>query len=91
MVVTKPCRRVLLLVNPIGGKGKSRAIVKEKVMPILEAAGCIVDLRGMPHSASFVTSTDFRDQVQRACPGYRQRGRRETLRVSFDHSIHDEC
>lgn len=32
--------------NPIGGKGKSKKVVKETVMPILEAAGCKVDVRG---------------------------------------------
>ena len=42
----KPFRRVLLLVNPVGGKGKARSIVKDKVLPFLEAAGCQVDLKG---------------------------------------------
>lgn len=42
----KPFRRVLLLVNPVGGKGKGRAIVKDQVLPLLEAAGCIVDVQG---------------------------------------------
>jgi sphingosine kinase len=34
------------LVNPVGGKGKARAIVRDSVRPILEAAGCIVDMKG---------------------------------------------
>ena len=42
---TKPLRRVLLLVNPIGGKGKSRQIVKSTVLPILHAAGCHVEVK----------------------------------------------
>lgn len=42
----KPGRRVLVLVNPVGGKGKAKAVVKETVMPILEAAGCHVELIG---------------------------------------------
>ena len=42
----KPFRRVLLLVNPAGGKGKARATVKDIVIPVLEAAGCVVDMRG---------------------------------------------
>jgi diacylglycerol kinase family enzyme len=37
---------VLLLVNPVSGKGKGKAIVREQVLPLLEAAGCIVDLKG---------------------------------------------
>jgi len=36
----------LLLVNPVAGKGKARAITREITLPILEAAGCIVELRG---------------------------------------------
>lgn len=42
----KPFRRVLLLVNPVGGKGKGKAIVSDSVLPLLEAAGCIVDIKG---------------------------------------------
>jgi len=42
----KPFRRVLVLVNPIGGKGKGRAVVRETVMPILEAAGCAIKIMG---------------------------------------------
>ncbi|CAK9780726.1 unnamed protein product [Cutaneotrichosporon oleaginosum] len=43
--VTKPYRRVLLLVNPVGGKGKGMVIAKHTIIPILEAAGCKVDMR----------------------------------------------
>lgn len=43
---SKPFRKVLLLVNPVGGKGKARAIVKDTVVPLLEAAGCLVELIG---------------------------------------------
>jgi sphingosine kinase len=35
-----------VLVNPVGGKGKARGIVKETVLPILEAAGCTVTMMG---------------------------------------------
>ncbi|KAK8858569.1 hypothetical protein IAR55_002798 [Kwoniella newhampshirensis] len=45
----KPFRRVLLLVNPVGGKGKAKSIVHDAVMPILEAAGCVVDKRETTH------------------------------------------
>ena len=38
---------MLVLVNPIGGKGKGKAISRETVIPILEAAGCQIDVRGM--------------------------------------------
>ncbi|WVR06330.1 hypothetical protein IAU60_003361 [Kwoniella sp. DSM 27419] len=42
-------KRVLLLVNPVGGKGKAKSIVHNTVIPILEAAGCQVDLRETTH------------------------------------------
>jgi len=42
----KPFRRVLLLVNPVGGKGKAKATVRDVVVPILEAAGCVIELKG---------------------------------------------
>ncbi|WWD18462.1 hypothetical protein CI109_102914 [Kwoniella shandongensis] len=45
----KPFRKVLLLVNPVGGKGKAKSIVHETVLPILEAAGCVVDMRVTTH------------------------------------------
>ena len=43
----KPFRRVLVLVNPVGGKGKAKAIVRDTVLALLEAAGCVVETRGM--------------------------------------------
>ncbi|OCF42065.1 D-erythro-sphingosine kinase [Kwoniella heveanensis CBS 569] len=45
----KPGKRVLLLVNPVGGKGKAKSIVHNTVVPILQAAGCNVDLRETKH------------------------------------------
>lgn len=47
--VTAPCRRVLLLLNPVGGKGKAKQLVAKEVVPVLEAAGCKVDLRETTH------------------------------------------
>jgi sphingosine kinase len=44
-----PRKRVLVLVNPVGGKGKARSIVKETVLPIFEAAGCAVTMMGESH------------------------------------------
>jgi hypothetical protein len=38
---------VLLLVNPFGGKGKAKSICKETVLPILEGAGCKLDVKGV--------------------------------------------
>jgi sphingosine kinase len=43
----KPFRRVLLLVNPFGGKGKAKSICKETALPILEGAGCKLDVKGV--------------------------------------------
>jgi sphingosine kinase len=40
-------RRVALLLNPIGGKGKARQLVKTIALPILEAAGLKVEVYGM--------------------------------------------
>ncbi|WVF69189.1 hypothetical protein IAT40_003964 [Kwoniella sp. CBS 6097] len=45
----KPGKKVLLLVNPVGGKGKAKSIVHNTVVPILQAAGCEVDLRETKH------------------------------------------
>lgn len=47
--MSKPYRNVLLIVNPVGGKGKATSIVKQTVLPILEAAGCHVDMRETTH------------------------------------------
>ncbi|WWC70765.1 uncharacterized protein I206_104716 [Kwoniella pini CBS 10737] len=45
----KRSKRVLLLVNPVGGKGKAKSIVHDTVLPILQSAGCQVDLRETTH------------------------------------------
>ncbi|WWC62565.1 uncharacterized protein I303_105161 [Kwoniella dejecticola CBS 10117] len=42
-------KRVLLLVNPVGGKGKAKSIVHDTVLPILQSAGCQVELRETTH------------------------------------------
>lgn len=42
----KAKKRVLVLVNPVGGKGKARSIVKDTVLPIFEAAGCTSTMMG---------------------------------------------
>ncbi|ORY28466.1 ATP-NAD kinase-like domain-containing protein [Naematelia encephala] len=46
---TKPFRRALVLVNPVGGKGKAKSLVREHVLPILEAAGTVVELTETTH------------------------------------------
>jgi sphingosine kinase len=56
----KPCRRVLLLVNPVGGKGKAKAIARDTVLPILEAAGCLVEYKGASDSAVLMPETTHR-------------------------------
>jgi sphingosine kinase len=48
---------VLLLVNPVGGKGKGMAIAKQTIIPILEAAGCKVDMR----------ETRYRNHAEEIC------------------------
>nr|XP_019045641.1 D-erythro-sphingosine kinase [Kwoniella bestiolae CBS 10118]OCF24571.1 D-erythro-sphingosine kinase [Kwoniella bestiolae CBS 10118] len=42
-------KKVLLLVNPVGGKGKGRSIVHDSVLPILQSAECQIDLRETTH------------------------------------------
>lgn len=45
-----PNRRVLLLVNPIGGKGNARTLVKNEALPVLYAAGCRVEVVETTHN-----------------------------------------
>ncbi len=42
----RPRRRVLLLVNPIGGKGKAKSLVDSVAIPIFTAAGCPLEVIG---------------------------------------------
>ncbi|KAF4608502.1 sphinganine kinase lcb4 [Pleurotus pulmonarius] len=46
----KKGRRIKVLVNPFGGKGKGRAIFMQKVEPILRHAGCMLDVVYTTHS-----------------------------------------
>lgn len=46
--------------NPIGGKGKGRSIVKEMVLPILKAAGCVVEVIGEDEASALTTETKHR-------------------------------
>ncbi|KAF9500827.1 hypothetical protein BDN71DRAFT_1381184 [Pleurotus eryngii] len=46
----KKGRRLKVLVNPFGGKGKGRAIFMQKVEPILRHAGCLLDVVYTTHS-----------------------------------------
>lgn len=41
----KPYRRLKVLVNPAGGPGKARQLFQTRVRPILEAAGCRLDVQ----------------------------------------------
>ncbi|KIR80783.1 D-erythro-sphingosine kinase [Cryptococcus gattii EJB2] len=45
----EPFRNVLILVNPVGGKGKAKNIVQDTVIPILEAAGATVTVQETTH------------------------------------------
>lgn len=45
----KPYRRFKVLVNPVGGPGKARQLFHTKVRPILEAAGCKLDVEVTTH------------------------------------------
>ncbi|CAO1629283.1 unnamed protein product [Sympodiomycopsis kandeliae] len=44
-----PYRRFKVLINPVGGPGKARQLFQSKVRPILEAAGCKLDIQVTTH------------------------------------------
>lgn len=41
----QPYRRLKVLINPVGGPGKARQLFQAKIRPILEAAGCRLDVQ----------------------------------------------
>ncbi|SNX87852.1 related to LCB5 - sphingolipid long chain base kinase [Melanopsichium pennsylvanicum] len=45
----KPYRRVKVLINPVGGPGKGRQLFESRARPILEAAGCKLDITITTH------------------------------------------
>lgn len=45
-----PYRRFKVLINPVGGPGKARHLFQTKVRPILEAAGCKLDVEPTTHA-----------------------------------------
>lgn len=45
----KPYRRVKVLINPVGGPGKGRQLFESRARPILEAAGCKLDITITSH------------------------------------------
>ncbi|PWN43340.1 hypothetical protein IE81DRAFT_322409 [Ceraceosorus guamensis] len=46
----KPFRHLKVLINPVGGPGKGVQLFHSKVRPILEAAGCTLDIQITTHS-----------------------------------------
>jgi sphingosine kinase len=40
----KPYRKLKVLINPVGGPGKALQLFQSRIRPVLEAAGCILDL-----------------------------------------------
>jgi diacylglycerol kinase family enzyme len=42
----KQKRKLALFLNPIGGKGKAKALVQSIALPILEAAGLSIEVYG---------------------------------------------
>jgi len=45
----KPYKRVKVLINPVGGPGKARQLFESRARPILEAAGCRLDITITSH------------------------------------------
>lgn len=65
----KPFRNVLILVNPVGGKGKAKNMVQDTVIPILEAAGTTVTVKGnLP--GSYRWNAELKLYVQKLLTGY---------------------
>lgn len=62
-----PHRRVLVLVNPVGGKGKARSVTKAEVVPLLEAAGCVLDVRGALWLTDELDWADGRNGICQSC------------------------
>lgn len=44
-----PFRRLKVLVNPVGGQGKAKKLFESRVRPVLEAAGCRLDITFTTH------------------------------------------
>lgn len=42
---TEPYRRVLVICNPMGGQGRGRRVLREKVEPVLRAARCHIQVQ----------------------------------------------
>ncbi|CAG8758057.1 17998_t:CDS:2, partial [Acaulospora morrowiae] len=40
----KPCKRLMVFINPFGGTGKAKRIFDRDVKPIFDAAGCTYDI-----------------------------------------------
>ena len=45
----RPYRRVKILINPVGGPGKAKQLFESRARPILEAAGCKLDITMTSH------------------------------------------
>ncbi len=45
----KPYKRVKVLINPVGGPGKAKQLFESRARPILEAAGCKLDITITTH------------------------------------------
>lgn len=45
----RPFKRVKVLINPVGGPGKARQLFESRARPILEAAGCRLDITITTH------------------------------------------
>ncbi|PWY97885.1 hypothetical protein BCV70DRAFT_202377 [Testicularia cyperi] len=60
---TEPYRRLKILINPVGGPGKGRQLFDSRVRPILEAAGCKLDVTITAHRMhGFDVAKDLRIQ-----------------------------
>jgi sphingosine kinase len=60
----KPYRKLKVLINPVGGPGKALQLFASRIRPVLEAAGCILDLtvtKYVNHGLEIARSLSLKD------------------------------
>ncbi|UZJ56520.1 hypothetical protein CBS101457_005840 [Exobasidium rhododendri] len=60
----RPYRKLKVLINPVGGPGKSLQLFASRIRPVLEAAGCVMDLtvtKYVNHGLEIARSMSLKD------------------------------
>ncbi|KDN53294.1 hypothetical protein K437DRAFT_289622 [Tilletiaria anomala UBC 951] len=63
----KPYRRLRVLINPFGGPGKARVLYETRIRPILEAAGCKLDVTNTTHRNHGLEIVRDEAELPRSC------------------------